>query len=501
VGEHFGAPDRSANLMSMGDGEKSLPSLEATILVKGAAEAEARVAADSLEGTHLKHFEVVRLLGRGGMGAVYYGNDTSLERPVAIKILAPELAHDPEVVERFEREARAQARLRHPNVAQIYFIGEDRGVHFFVMEHLEGPGLDSLLARPEPLPWATALEYTIAAARGLRAASAQGFVHRDVKPSNLMLDREAGIKILDFGLVKSMHGDSQLTRDGAIIGSPLYMSPEQGRGGTVDLRSDIYSLGCALYHMLCGRPPFTGPSPVGVITMHVTDKAAPVRVLNPDVPEVLARIAERMMAKEPTDRFANYDELLAALEGARADRRELSGIRTRGIALAVDAVLLSVVAYFAGLWVLAAAFAYFVLFHRLLGQTPGKWLLGIRVENAAEGRISWKAALIRFLVFAWGPLAWTVLAVVVYSMHRDQHVSFRLASLTLSQLALPAIYIAVATVILVAYLAGFLLVAFHPRRLALHDILARTEVRFKARPPAEQVVEAVKATTFTRRPR
>jgi uncharacterized RDD family membrane protein YckC len=485
----------------MGDGEKSLHSLEATILVKGAAEAEARVAADTLEGSNLKHFQVVRLLGRGGMGAVYYGNDTSLERPVAIKILAPELAHDPEVVARFEREARAQARLRHPNVAQIYFIGEDRGVHFFVMEHLEGPGLDSLLARPEPLPWAQALEYTIAAARGLRAASAQGFVHRDVKPSNLMLDREAGIKILDFGLVKSMHGDSQLTRDGAIIGSPLYMSPEQGRGGTVDLRSDIYSLGCALYHMLCGRPPFTGPSPVGVITMHVTDKATPVRVVNPNVPEVLARIAERMMAKEPADRFANYDDLLVALEGARADRRELSGFRTRGIALAIDAVLLSVVAYFTGLWVLAAAFAYFVLFHRLLGQTPGKWLLGIRVENATEGRISWKAALIRFLVFAWGPLAWTILTVVVYSLHRDQHVSFRLASLTLSQLALPAIYIALATVILVAYLAGFLLVAFHPRRLALHDILARTEVRFKARPPAEQVVEAVKATTFTRRPR
>jgi len=485
----------------MSDGEKSLPSLDATILVRNTTEMEARVSADALEGTCLKHFEVVRLLGRGGMGAVYYGSDTSLERPVAIKVLAPELAHDPEVVVRFEREARAQARLRHPNIAQIYFIGEDRGFHFFVMEYLEGPGLDSLLARPQPLPWAEALEYTIAAARGLRAASAQGFVHRDVKPSNLMLDREAGIKILDFGLVKSMHGDSQLTRDGAIIGSPLYMSPEQGRGGTVDLRSDIYSLGCALYHMLCGRPPFTGPSPVGVISMHVTDKAPPVRGLNPNVPEVLARIVERMMAKEPADRFANYDDLLAALESARAERRELSGLRTRGIALAIDGVLLTVVGYFVALWIIPVALAYFVLCHRLLGQTPGKWLLGIRVENPTGGRISWKAALIRFLAFAWGPLAWTVMAVVVYSLHRDQHVAFRLASLTLSQLALPALYVALATAILVAYLAGFLLVAFHPRRLALHDILARTEVRYKARPPAEQVVEAVKATTFTRRSR
>jgi uncharacterized RDD family membrane protein YckC len=485
----------------MSDGEKSLPSLDATILVRNTTEMEARATADALEGTCLKHFEVVRLLGRGGMGAVYYGSDTSLERPVAIKVLAPELAHDPEVVARFEREARAQARLRHPNIAQIYFIGEDRGFHFFVMEYLEGPGLDSLLARPQPLPWTEALGYTIAAARGLRAAAAQGFVHRDVKPSNLMLDREAGIKILDFGLVKSMHGDSQLTRDGAIIGSPLYMSPEQGRGGSVDLRSDIYSLGCALYHMLCGRPPFTGPSPVGVISMHVTDKAPPVRVVNPNVPEVLARIVERMMAKEPAERFANYDELLAALESARAERRELSGFRTRGIALAIDAVLLAAVAYFTGAWVLAVAFAYFVLLHRLLGQTAGKWLLGIRVEDPAGSRISWKAALIRFLVFAWGPLAWSVLAIVVYSLHRDQHVAFRMASLTLSQLALPALYVALATAILVAYLAGFLLVAFHPRRLALHDILAHTEVRFKARPPAEQVVEAVKATTFTRRPR
>jgi uncharacterized RDD family membrane protein YckC len=235
--------------------------------------------------------------------------------------------------------------------------------------------------------------------------------------------------------------------------------------------------------------------------MHVTDRPPPVRVLNPGVPEVLARIVERMMAKEPAARFANYDDLLAALEAARADRRELSGFRTRGIALAIDAVLLAVVGYFASLWVIPTTLAYFVVCHHLFGQTPGKWLLGIRVENPAGGRISWKAALIRFLAFAWGPLAWTILAIVVYSVHRRQSVAFRMANLTLSQLALPALYVALATVILVAYLAGFLLVAFHPRRLALHDILARTQVCFKARPPAEQVVEAVKATKLIRRPR
>ena len=203
-------------------------------------------------------------------------------------MLAPEIAHDPEVVARFFREARAQARLRHPNVCQIYFIGDDRGLQFFAMEFLEGPALDEVLAQRR-LPWAEALDYTLATARGLRAALAHGFIHRDVKPSNLVLDREAGMKILDFGLVKSLNGDAELTRNGAIIGSPLYMAPEQGRGEDVDHRADIYSLGCALYHMLTGRPPFSGPSPVGVIAMHMTDRPPPIRSLVPDVPERLQR--------------------------------------------------------------------------------------------------------------------------------------------------------------------------------------------------------------------
>ncbi len=143
-------------------------------------------------------------------------------------------------------------------------------MHFFAMEFLEGPALDEVLAQRR-LPWAEALDYTVATARGLRAALAHGFIHRDVKPSNLVLDRESSIKILDFGLVKSLHGDAELTRNGAIIGSPLYMAPEQGRGEEVDHRADIYSLGCALYHMLTGRPPFSGPSPVGVIAMHMSE--------------------------------------------------------------------------------------------------------------------------------------------------------------------------------------------------------------------------------------
>ena len=479
----------------MSDGEKSRRALDETILVKEAPVNGETSAADGLAGTRLQHFALVRLLGRGGMGAVYHGTDVSLDRPVAIKVLALDIGHDPEIVERFEREARAQARLRHPNVAQIYFIGEEHGLHFFVMEYLEGPGLDAVLAKGTPLPWPQAVDYTLAAARGLRAALAQGFVHRDVKPSNLMLDNEAGVKILDFGLVKSMRGDAQLTRDGAIIGSPLYMSPEQGRGQVADHRSDIYSLGCTLYHMLCGQPPFTGPSPVGIISMHVTDRVKPVRDLNPQVPQALARIVERMLAKDPNERPRDYDELIAALEAARAPRRELGGMGARGIALGVDAVLLLAAAYFLGLWTLPAAFGYWVLCHRLLGQTPGKWLLGIRVESAAGGKLTWKAALIRTAAFAWGPLAWSALAGVVYVFHGDQQVSFQLSKLSLSELLFPIIYLALATGILVGYMAGFLLVAFHPKRQAVHDLLAKTLVYIKSRAPAGGVVDAVKSTT------
>jgi len=478
----------------MSDGEKSRRALDETILVKGSSASETGSIADGLAGTQLQHFSLTRLLGRGGMGAVYYGTDLSLERPVAIKVLALDVAQDPEVVERFEREARSQARLRHPNVAQIYFIGHDRGFHFFVMEYLEGPGLDAVLAKGTPLSVADALDYTLAAARGLRAALAHGFVHRDVKPSNLMLDNEAGIKILDFGLVKSMHADAQLTRDGAIVGSPLYISPEQGRGQGADHRSDIYSLGCTLYHMLTGRPPFTGPSPVGIISMHVTDRATAVRDLNALVPQAVARIVERMMAKKPGDRFADYDELIAALEAARTPRRELGGMGARGIALGIDTLILLVAAYFLRLWTLPLAFIYFVLCHRLLGQTPGKWLLGIRVEAVSGGRVSWKAALIRFAAFAWGPLAWLLLAGIVYTLHSNDRVAFRLSSLSLSQLAVPIIYISLATTILVGYLAGFLLVAFHPKRQALHDLLAKTVVYIKSRAPAGEMVDVVRTT-------
>ena len=453
-------------------------------------------SADVLVGTRLKHFEVRRLLGRGGMGSVYLGTDTSLDRPVALKVLAPEISHDPEVVARFVREARAQARLRHPNVAQIYFIGEEQGLHFFAMEFLEGPALDEILAQRR-LPWAEAVEYAVATARGLRAALAHGFIHRDVKPSNLVLDRESGIKILDFGLVKSLHGDAELTRNGAIIGSPLYMAPEQGRGEDVDHRADIYSLGCALYHMLTGRPPFSGPSPVGVIAMHMTDRAPPIRSVVPEVPERLQKLVERMMAKTPGDRFGSYDELLMALEAARPGQRELSGFKSRSVAMGIDMAPVLVLGYFFGLYVAPVAAAYFIICHRMTGQTLGKRLLRLAVTDRAGRRLSWKSSVLRFLAFAWGPIAWTLQGSTIFLLHRRDRVTFELGSLTSDQIVEPLFYVGLAAVIFVGYLAGFLVAAFHPKKLALHDLLCGTEVRYRYKQgeAVGKVARFLKATT------
>jgi uncharacterized RDD family membrane protein YckC len=461
-----------------GDGERTGPALEATMLVGERSAAELEPPADDpLVGKRLRHFEVTRLLGKGGMGSVYLGQDTSLGRPVALKVLDPELGRDPDVVARFEREARAQARLRHPNVAQIHFIGEQDGMHFFAMERLVGPSVDVVLARGERLPWADALDYALAAARGLRAALAEGFVHRDVKPSNLMLDPDSRIKILDFGLVKSMRGDAELTRDGAIIGSPLYMAPEQGRAEDVDHRADIYSLGCALYHMLTGRPPFQAPSPVGIITMHVTDRPTPVRQLAPEVPEALGRVVERMMAKQPGDRFPDYDALIAALEAARPGNQAATGLRARALALAIDLAPVAVLAYFVGAWAYLAAALYFIVCHRLLGWTLGKRLLRLRVTDRAGGKLTWRASAGRFFASSWGLLAWSALGALVYALHRDQRVVFTLSRLTWRELALPLLYGALAATIFVTYLGGFLLAVFHPQKRTLHDLLAGSELR------------------------
>jgi uncharacterized RDD family membrane protein YckC/predicted Ser/Thr protein kinase len=462
---------------------KKTPALDQTLPIASRSSSGAPQSdPDALVGQKLKHFDVQRLLGRGGMGAVYLGHDTSLDRPVAIKVLDPEIGVDTETVARFVREARAQAQLGHGNITQIYFIGEDRDVHFFAMEYVEGTPLDALLGRGDRVPWGQTLAYGIEAARGLRAALAKGFIHRDVKPSNLLIAADGTVKIADFGLVKSLKGDAELTRQGVIVGSPLYMAPEQGRAEEVDHRSDMYSLGCTMYHLIAGQPPFDNPSPVAVMSMHVTDRATRLRALVPDVPEPVERLVDRMMAKDPKHRFATYDDLIAAMEAALPGRREYTGFWTRGMALGIDLVLCGAAIALLKLWALPLVFAYFLLMHRLLGFTAGKWLLGLRVTDRDGKPLDWKAAAIRAGVFAWGPLAWGALGTAIYFWHRHDTILFTVSALKWEHVARPLIYAGAGAIVFLAYLGGFLCAAFHPKKHALHDLVAKTEVTYR-RPP------------------
>jgi uncharacterized RDD family membrane protein YckC len=461
----------------MGDGKRTpsgaVAAFGATLPVTSVPGAQ--FDAESLVGAHLKHFELGKLLGRGGMGAVYLAHDTSLDRPVALKVLTPEVGVDEGVIARFVREARAQARLRHPNITQIHFIGEERGLHFFAMEHVAGPSPVARLERGEKVPWAEALEMAIGAAEGLKAALAEGFVHRDVKPSNLLVDERGQVKLADFGLVKSLNGDTELTRQGVIVGSPLYMAPEQGRAEEVDHRSDIYSLGCTLYHLITGQPPFSSPSPVAVMSMHVTDHATRIRSLVPEAPEAIERLVDRMMAKEPSRRFADYDELLSAMRAARPGERGHTFWK-RGAALGVDALIFGALSLVVGWFALPIAAIYWLVAHARFGQTAGKLLFKLHVVGPDGNRPSWRAAGLRFLVFAWGPLAWGALGGVVFLLHRSEQISFVLGKLSWRQAWLPLVYASIAAAIFVLHLAGFLLAAFHPQRRALHDLVAKTDV-------------------------
>ncbi|RYE83341.1 MAG: serine/threonine protein kinase, partial [Myxococcales bacterium] len=230
-------------------------------------------------GASLDHFEVRRALGRGGMGAVYLAHDRSLDRLVAIKVLPDELSGQAELQQRFVREAQAQARLSSPHVVAIYFIGRapSSGSLYFAMEYVEGESLEALIDRREAIDPETARRWMVDVVRGLRDAHRAGIVHRDVKPSNLLRDAHGTIKLVDFGLAKPLDGDKKITRDGVLLGSPLYMAPEQARGDAVDHRADMYSLGCTFYHLLTGAPAFDGPTPLAVVTRHVADPPPRVR--------------------------------------------------------------------------------------------------------------------------------------------------------------------------------------------------------------------------------
>ncbi len=264
-------------------------------------------------GESLAHYKLVQELGSGGMGAVFKAFEEKLNRHVAIKVLARELAVDAEFAHRFLHEAQAVAALNHPNIITVYYIGQQQDIIFFAMEFVEGRPLNAVLHEKQKLSEREALDYIRQTALGLQAAQERGLIHRDVKPANLMLTQKGVIKIADFGLAQELTSANKPTASRDIIGTPEYMSPEQAEGRPADHRSDIYSLGATLYHLLAGQTPYFGDSETAILTDQVFAPVPSIRSIRPDISHSIERLLDKMLSKSPKGRFQTYDELIAEL--------------------------------------------------------------------------------------------------------------------------------------------------------------------------------------------
>ncbi len=298
--------------------------------------------ANLLRGRRLAHFELEEPIGVGGMAAVIRARDTHLDRKVALKILPPEMAADPENIQRFENEARSAARLDHENIARVFYCGEDQGLHFIAFEFVEGENLRVLLERRGRIPVAESIHYILQIATGLVHASARGVVHRDIKPSNIIVGENGRAKLVDMGLARSLETrpDQGLTHSGMTLGTFDYISPEQAlEPRTADVRSDIYSLGCTLYHMLTGQA--SVPEGTAARKLHFHQNEAPIdpRLLNPEIPDEVAAIVGRMMAKHPKDRYQRPEFLVQHLLGVAQKLSQETEPRPGGEVLFIDSIL------------------------------------------------------------------------------------------------------------------------------------------------------------------
>jgi WD40 repeat protein len=277
----------------------------------------------------LGRYEVLSVLGKGGMGTVLKAFDEHLQRIVAVKVLSPHLAASANARQRFLREARTAAAVRHTHVVAIHEVGEAGPVSYLVMQLVAGESLQDRLKRTGPFPIAEVVRVGLEAAEGLAAAHERNLIHRDIKPANILVEEGTGVvRLTDFGLARAVD-DSSLTQSGVIAGTPMYMSPEQARGGAVDFRADLFSLGSALYCLCTGQPPFSGDSTPAVLRCVSDDSPRPVRELRPDAPEWLAAIIARLHAKDPADRFSSATALANALRDgpAHLERTEVTAAK------------------------------------------------------------------------------------------------------------------------------------------------------------------------------
>jgi uncharacterized RDD family membrane protein YckC/tRNA A-37 threonylcarbamoyl transferase component Bud32 len=446
------------------------------------------------EGSRFDHFDVLARIGQGGMGEVYLGHDRSLDRRVAIKVLPPELANEPQLQERFVREARAQARLQSPHVTHIHHIGrtpardDRRASLYFAMEHVGGGSLDEVIERNERLDPERARRLMIEAAKGLRDASAAGIVHRDIKPGNLLLDKNGLLKLADFGVAKPLDGDTGMSHHGMVVGSPLYMPPEQAKGLTVDHRADMYSLGCTFFHLLVGEPPFDGDTSLAVVAKHMTEPAPSLRAKAPKIPPKLAAIVMRSLAKEPADRYPTYDALIEALEDAAPTAIQYAGFWARVAAVAIDALVAGVLIALVG-WPGIVLFSmYLTACHMVWGRTVGKHLLNLRVQRTDGRPLELKRATARTLASLWMPVVVGLIILLTRGVAELTTLIERLQPSELDAVRSLVLAIVIGNALLsLLYFAGLAMAAFHPQKRAAHDLVAGTHVIYALRdrrPPA-----------------
>ncbi len=390
-------------------------------------------------GEQLDHFTIEREIGRGGMGVVYLAHDRALDRRVAIKVIVPR-RDDALALDRFFREARAQAKLASPHVVAIHFIGRAGPAAYFAMDHVQGEPLELTLDRGERLEADRGRRLMIEVARGLASAHAVGFIHRDIKPSNLLLDPTGHVKIADFGLARPIESNgATLTGEGVVLGTPMYMAPEQTRGEKVDHRADMYALGCTFFHLVAGVPPYDGANHIELLSKHFTAPVPDLRAKAREATPALARIVARLMAKD-----ADLG-LCAALVGIT------------------------------GPYGLIGGFVVIVALQAWRGQTPGKYLLRIRAQQLSGKPLGAWRALARVTFSAWLPLL--VAAVVLAT--KGQHDLFAIVG-TASQVGeMKALVTAFAVgngALSILYAACLGLAAIHPEKRAVHDLLAGSHV-------------------------
>ncbi len=267
-------------------------------------------------GREIGNYRILKELGRGGMGVVYKAKQLSLNRMVAMKVLPQHLTSDPAFVRRFENEARAIARLNHPNIVQIFDIGHEEDIHFYTMEFIEGLSLDDIVYKEGLLDLDRAMNIIVQVAKALQYAHSQGIVHRDIKPSNVMIDKSGRIKVTDFGLALQER-TTRLTMEGSIVGTPEYMSPEQAAGAVATPRSDIYALGVVFYELLTGKVPFEGDTALLVLNKIQNSEPEWPRSINPNIPVDAEKIIRKMMDRNPRSRYSSCQELIQDIQRLR----------------------------------------------------------------------------------------------------------------------------------------------------------------------------------------